>query len=377
MVEAAISVSRETDRSSSQEHPGLSHSGVSDSPRALLVFVQILLQRWRVVLGLPTVAAVLSVFLALALPRRYTATVSFVPEETAVPRLASGLAGLSSQFGFMLVPPGSRSSRFYADLVQTRELAETILLSRYRDPRSPAAADSVRLLDLLDLPRGNSQDSLERGATRLKRMVGVRLNSQTSVVEIRVRSAWPRLSADVANRFVSALNTFNSTIRTSQARQRRLFLEIRVAEAQQQLETAENALRQFYERNRLWQQSPELVVEEGRLRRQLEVQQQVYLTLRQEYENARIQEVNDIPVITVVDSAVAPRRPSQPRLELVVLLGTAVGVIAALFLVVGTALMERLKRLEPDRTMEVMVAARRTLVEMSLLMRGLRPKRRA
>jgi uncharacterized protein involved in exopolysaccharide biosynthesis len=341
------------------------------------VFVQILLQRWRVVLGLPTVAAVLSVFLALALPRRYTATVSFVPEETAVPRLASGLAGLSSQFGFMLVPPGSRSSRFYADLVQTRELAETILLSRYRDPRSPAAADSVRLLDLLDLPRGNSQDSLERGATRLKRMVGVRLNSQTSVVEIRVRSAWPRLSADVANRFVSALNTFNSTIRTSQARQRRLFLEIRVAEAQQQLETAENALRQFYERNRLWQQSPELVVEEGRLRRQLEVQQQVYLTLRQEYENARIQEVNDIPVITVVDSAVAPRRPSQPRLELVVLLGTAVGVIAALFLVVGTALMERLKRLEPDRTMEVMVAARRTLVEMSLLMRGLRPKRRA
>ena len=100
---------------------------------------------------------------------------------------------------------------------------------------------------------------------------------------------------------------------------------------QQALMNAEENLRSFYERNHTWQQSPQLSFEESRLKRQLEIQQDLYVTLRREYETARIEEVNDIPVITVIDPAVAPQRRSWPkRLLLTVLaaiLGTLVSVV--------------------------------------------------
>src|SRR5205823_6630604 len=133
-------------------------------------------------------------------------------------------------------------------------------------------------------------------------------------------AAYPVLAAAVANRFVAYLNDFNTKSRQSQARERRKFIEQRLADGEGELRTAEESLRTFYERNRSWQQSPQLVFEEGRLRRQVEIRQEVYLTLRREYETARIEEVNDTPVITVIDRAVPPREKARPQRKLLVVL---------------------------------------------------------
>src|SRR5207302_3590136 len=127
-------------------------------------------------------------------------------------------------------------------------------------------------------------------------------------------AAYPVLAAAVANRFVAYLNDFNTKSRQSQARERRKFIEQRLADGEGELRTAEESLRTFYERNRSWQQSPQLVFEEGRLRRQVDLRQEVQRTLRREYETARIEEVNDTPVITVIEPATLPTQPSAPRL---------------------------------------------------------------
>jgi hypothetical protein len=74
-----------------------------------------------------------------------------------------------------------------------------------------------------------------------------------------------------------------------------------------------------------------LIVEEGRLRRQVEVANEIYLTLRREFESARIDEVNDTPVITVVDAAVPPRLRSWPRRTLMMAVAMFVGIGFGLF----------------------------------------------
>ncbi len=55
--------------------------------------------------------------------------------------------------------------------------------------------------------------------------------------------------------------------------------------------------------------SPELTFEQARLQRDVAMLQQVFTTLTQSYEEARIREVRDTPVITVVES---PRLPTMP-----------------------------------------------------------------
>src|SRR5207302_10815015 len=105
--------------------------------------------------------------------------------------------------------------------------------------------------------------------------------------------------------------------------------EGRVATAEQQLRGAEESSRAFYERNRQWQSSPQLRFEEQRLTRQVAVQQELYLNLRREYETARIEEVNNTPVLTIIDHPAVPGRRISPQRTITVLVVTIVVAIFA------------------------------------------------
>ena len=54
------------------------------------------------------------------------------------------------------------------------------------------------------------------------------------------------------------------------------------------------------------------------------VQQELYLTLRREYEAARIEEVNNTPVLTIIDHPSVPGRRIRPQRTITVLLVTIV-----------------------------------------------------
>src|SRR6266566_2346757 len=103
---------------------------LGDEPRPL-EFVNVLLRRRRVVVGLPVAAALVTAALSLLVPATYTATTTFVPEAGRGSRVPAGLAGIASQVGVTLGGDASQSPQFYADLVQSRELMERVLLARY------------------------------------------------------------------------------------------------------------------------------------------------------------------------------------------------------------------------------------------------------
>jgi uncharacterized protein involved in exopolysaccharide biosynthesis len=48
---------------------------------SLLELANVLLKRWKLVVGLPLLAAVLTAIISLLIPPKYTATATFVPEE--------------------------------------------------------------------------------------------------------------------------------------------------------------------------------------------------------------------------------------------------------------------------------------------------------
>src|SRR5256712_1476122 len=291
-----------------------------------LDFVNALLRRWRLVAGLPLLAAILTAIVVLLLPPRYTATVTFVPEQRTPTRGGGaggaagggGLVGLAGQLGIPLGMDPSQSPRFYAEVLTSRELLSRVLVTKSPDPRRPAAGDSVPLLAILRVRGGiwgakSAADSLDRGVRKLRRRVSARVDIQTYLVYLSVTTRYPDLSAVVATRFIEYLNEFNATKRESQARARRQFVEQRILDGERELHAVEDDLRRFHERNRAWQESPELSAEEGRLHMQVNILQEVYLTLRRDYEQARIDEVNDTPVITSVDPAVPPQCQSPWR----------------------------------------------------------------
>src|SRR2546422_2480511 len=319
-----------------------------------LEFVNALLKRWRLVAGLPLLAAILTAIVVLLLPRRSPATVTLGPEQRGpsgsggAGGAGGGLVGLAGQLGIPLGMDPSQSPRFYAEVLTSRELMARVLLTKFPDPQRPVAGDALPLRAILRVWGGKSAaDSLDRGVRKLGRRVSARVDMQTYLVYLSVTTRYPDLSAAVAARFIAYLNEFNAKNRESQARARRQFVEQRIVEGERDLHAAEDDLRRFHERNRAWQESPELSAAEGRLHMQVNILQEVYLTLRRDYEQARIEEVNDTPVITVVDPAVPPQRQSLWRQVLVLLAFVFGGLIGVLGAWSGVRV-ERLRREDED-----------------------------
>jgi len=324
--------------------PGRSYPSVASDEVDFLEIASVFLKRWQVLLGLPVLVAVFTTALSFLVPPTFTATTTFVPEVGAG-RLPTSFTGLASQLGIPLGPEASQSPRFYAQVVKSRELLERVLLSRFSDPRGyDSADDSVTLLQILHVRGRDSADSLQKGVRKLGKLVSATADNQTNIVRLDVDGHYPALVAAVANRFVEYLNDFNAQARQSQARERRKFIETRVTDAERALREAEETERTFYERNRSWQQSPQLMFEEGRLRRQVEIRQEVYLTLTREYETARIQEVNDTPVITVIDAAVPPKEKSKPKRIVLASLAFFVGGMISFILTFFAAYMDSARR---------------------------------
>jgi len=324
----------------------------------LTALVAGMLSRWREAVRVTVGVVVLALLLSVVLPPLYQSQATFVtadagiqlPKGLADLATSPGISGLATQFGLGGGSDPSTSPAFYAQLLGSRELLTRLVTSRFPNPRTDAPGDSADLVAIYRIKQKDRLRGIELAIKRVKREMKIGVDARTNFVAIILNMRWAQLSAAVANRSVELVSTFNREQRLSRARSRRLFLESRVTDAQGELRSAEAGLRDFYEQNRLWQSSPGLLVEERRVRRQVEMASDLYVSLRGEFESARIDEVNTTPVITVVDRAVPPRKPLWPRRTAIVLTAGILGVGLGILWAAARELAGSWARHRPDDT---------------------------
>jgi len=283
------------------------------------------------------------------------------------------LGGLASQFGVSTGNDPSESPQFYSQLIDSRELLTRLVLSRYRDPRSDNPADSANLIELFGIKKKDSGRALELAIEEASEDLTTSADIKTNLVRVTGSAEWPELSAAMVNRAVELVNAFNLEQRISRAREKRSFVEARAAEAQHELDLAESRLRSFYEQNRQFRSSPTLLFEEGKIERQVTLANDVYLTLRRELETARINELNEAALITVVDSAVPPHRRVWPQYALTLSTATVVGVLFGLLAAGVAALLAHWAARNSDEALNLRSAAGRAAREVGT---AFRPSRR-
>jgi len=274
-------------------------------------------------------AVSLLVLVLAILTRRYAAESDFMPNSTSLP--SSSLAGIAAQFGFSAgaLGGGDESVDFYADLVKSREVMTAAVQTTYHFATDDAGHDSLSG-DLVSLykPWGSSDlERLQNTVKRLDKNLSVEADEQAGIVSVRVRAKWPELAEQINARLLALVNEFNVRRRESRAGVERQFVEQRLADALRDLTAAEDHLRAFLENNRTFQSSPRLTFEANRLQRRVDLRQQVYTTLAQSYEQARIDEVRNTPVVTIVDH---PKGSAQPTRSwaLIVIAALALGAVA-------------------------------------------------
>jgi tyrosine-protein kinase Etk/Wzc len=286
----------------------------NDEISALKLAVPIV-RRWPVILASAAVIGALAVAATFIVPPRYTARTSFTVEAGSNSlSMPKGLVGIAGQLGVVLGgnATGGPPEEYFTALATSRTIKEAVLSSRYADGALTPAGGGRPLLELLNVEGDTPARRMENGVRQLGRMLRTDVARQAGVVTIAVADREPRRAAAIGNRLIEVLNTYNVEQRQSRSRHQRELAQRSLAEAQRELRAAEERLQDFLSRNRRYQQSPLLVFEANRLERAVLQKQEVATGLAQAYEEARISEAGDIPVISMIDAAVPPTRRSFP-----------------------------------------------------------------
>lgn len=293
-----------------------------DDEISLWEVLAVLLRRRGTIVMTTVAVAALAVAFTLLRADTFTTAASFRPQGSEAS--TSQLLALASQFGVNVGSGGGEeaSPAFYAELLGSREILSTVAAQSY----VVAGVGTTTLPDLLEIENDTEElrheDTIEWLA---EGAVSVTTGRETGTVTVSVETEWPDLSKAIVEALLEEIQSFNLDTRQSQAAAERSFIEGRVQEAQDSLRAAEEAQQAFLQANRQYENSPDLVFQHDRLLREVTLRQSVLTTLVQAYEQARISEVRDTPVITILQAPFLPPGPDDRSLLLAIALGIVLG----------------------------------------------------
>jgi tyrosine-protein kinase Etk/Wzc len=309
----------------------------SDDDEISLISIASALLKWRrAIIGFALVGAMIGAGTGLLSARKYMSSATFIPAAGNEQNASAGLALAASQFGIR-VPSGGGGwpPSLYAELLSSRGLlapiaTDTLVVKELGNRR-------VAVMELFKIPDVPPLERIELTVRQLRLVVSATEDKKLGAVQLQVTTRWPSVSMLLTQRLIAGVNRFNMQTRQSQASAERQFVEGRAAEAERALRDAEDRLQAFLQRNRV-AVSPELQFERDRLQRNITLLQQSYTSLLQSREEARIREVRDTPVITLLEPPILPAIGESRHTASKMVLGGILGVLIALvFKALGAA----------------------------------------
>lgn len=238
--------------------------------------------------------------------------------------LPLGLGALASQFG---VGGGDVSAYFVASIVQSRDIAVSLLNDSLSEDLCASDSGAVRTVWRCYVDEA-SPDAVERASAiqELQSSISVNVDPLAGTLDVSVQARTGELAEYLVSSLVRETNHKLTTINQHQSEAEQKFLSAQLVEYRDSLTRAERALREFLEANRAVL-SPELIFEERRLQSRWDFFNGSVEDLQERAQAARLSEVRDTPVLTVVDASEVPAAASWPRPMLILVGSTAASLL--------------------------------------------------
>ena len=238
----------------------------------------------------------------------------------------SQLQGLAAQFGVAVPSGGGENAQWvYPELIKSRTLARALLDRKFDTNEYGPEKSLLQILTYGDEEPEVGPDTLMKfGIESYLGMINVEQDKQ-QIYTVTVSTFEPQFAADLCAALIEELDKHQRAYKTEKVKETRLFIEGRIVDVQKELEEAEEALKDFVDRNRQIQGSPALLLEQQRLTREASVLTGVFTTLKQQLEMTKIDEVKESTLVQVLDPPEAPLYRDKPKRKLSVLLSLILG----------------------------------------------------
>ena len=303
----------------------------------LRALFQVLWNDRKRIIQITAVVTLMSVLYALSVTPLYKSTITMYPAGSDSGGQISSLKGMASSFGFKM---GGVDPAFHIpDIVQSRRLKTKLIYHKWNSNEFEKPVNLIQYWEidvttgislnpinwikaLFASDAGSDNHTLEWEASALGKLNDrISINaSQSGLLTVDILMEEPEIAAEMANTMYSLIVDFTIEAHSKQAKLNREFIEGRQIEVKEQLTEFEEVLKVFREQNRRIIESPQLQLEIERLMRNVQIKTQVYITLQQQYELARIEEVKETPSVTVLDVGKPAAKRYSPKRKLIVII---------------------------------------------------------
>lgn len=304
----------------------------------LINYVNVLLKRrWMIVIGVFFCVVFTGIY-SKTRPPVYTASAKFLPSRNPemISRMGT-LIGTSRIESFQ----DNVTSEYYTELLKSSPFLERIANKKFF---SKKLGEEVALISYYEIEADNETERLIKATRVIGGGLELSTARTTKVVSISYSTNEPDLSAAIVNAFLEELIRYNQEVRDSKAKQNRIFIENQLEENRKLLKKAEAELADFTTKNKKIV-TADLEMELDRLKRNVKVQEEVYVMLKKQLELAKIEEQEKKLVIEIIENASVPLYKSSPKTKRNVILAGFVSI----FLFIGLAfVLEYISKMNPE-----------------------------
>ncbi len=208
--------------------------------------------------------------------------------------------------------------KLYPDIIQSEAVLTPVIEKKYK---SKFYDQPVNLIEYFEIDKETPRRTQEVILERMRKLLKIEMSQKTGLLTYSIETKDAQVSADILNTITAELNNFLLTKKATNAGEQRKWIDQRLKEVKLDLSSAENVLKEFREKNRRVTDSPQLLLEQERLMRNVIVQSTIYSTLIQQYEMAKIEELKYVPIINVLDEAKPAAEKNSPKRRLFVTIG--------------------------------------------------------
>ena len=258
--------------------------------------------------------------------------------------------GLAKTFGMGSLGPAPTYN--IPDIINSRRLKKDIVQKIWKTQNFPEGSNLVTFWELDKpkffsprkwiskfLPKENfiadsNAKLIHEAILDLDDLITVR-EEISGLITVSILMQDPTLASNIANYIANYVKDFISYEQHREAQRNRKFVEDQKSDAKIQLESSEELLTSFRKKHPIPRDTPELQMQRSRLESGIEENRAVYITIRQQYEIAKIEEAKEKLLINILDIAEPAIKKDKPKRTLIVLLslfgGFMVSIPIALF----------------------------------------------
>ncbi len=272
---------------------------------------EILRPVWRrrnIILLVAVAVALLTLGINFLLPVYYRASATLLPETEASRLSALQQFADVAELAGVKVASGD-VSRLYPPILTSETVLRSVIEKKYLTRSSP---DSVNLVQYFGLDERTPEENTQAALEKLSRLISSSYDPRTGMVRTTLEMREPDLAAQVLNELIAGLDRFMRQKKVSSATEQRKWIDTRLKEVEKELRSSEEALKNFREKNRRVIDSPQLLLEQDRMLRDVQVRSTIFTELKKQSEIAKIEEIKNISIVNVLDPAIPPVKKERP-----------------------------------------------------------------